>query len=103
MGEVTISGGDVTIKPFGNNQTWVVKSTLDAETCSASINFNVPGKPGPPPVNLAATLVQSIAENGENWEFEFTDPSGTLAEKHYLLNRWVAIQQGAAAMEIAYV
>jgi len=94
--EIIISGSSMTIKPSGNNQTWVVKSVVDAESCSATINFNVPGKPGPPPVNLTATLVQSFADQaGPKYEFEFTDPSGTLAGAGYPLNHWVEIRRSS--------
>lgn len=91
--KIMISGTKMTIKPSGNNQTWVVESTVDAHSCSANIDFNVPGKPGPPPVNLTATLVQSISESGQKWEWQFTDPSGTLAAADYPLNHWVQIGQ----------
>merc|ERR1719149_345021 len=93
--EVTISGTSMTIKPSGNNQTWVVKANLDAKSCSAIIDFNVPGKPGPPPVNLTATLIGSITGWPRNVQqktlFEFTDPSGTLASKDFPLNHWVQL------------
>ena len=95
--EVQISGSTITIKPSGNNQTWVVKSTVDAETCSASVNFNVPGKPSPPPVPVTATLVQTISETEQKFEFEFTDPSGTLAPAGFPLNHWVDIGMGVVA------
>merc|ERR1711865_1165530 len=91
--EVTISGTSMTIRPSGNNQTWVVKSTVDPASCSASINFSVPGKPGPPPVNLQATLWYSWKgswfSKGKQTLFEFTDPSATLATKQFPLNLWV--------------
>ena len=40
--------GTVVIEPHGNNQTWKVSSPWDPNNCNASINFNVPGKPGMP-------------------------------------------------------
>jgi len=86
-----------TIKPSGNNQTWVIRSTVDAKTCSASIDFNVPGKPGPPPVNLQATFLLTIASSQAKSEFEFTDPSGTLAAADFPLNHWVVISKGMDA------
>lgn len=90
--EVTISGTSLTIKPSGNNQTWIVKSTVDPKSCTASIDFNVPGKPGPPPVNLLATMVSSVDYHGDvKSEFEFTDPSGTLAAPAMPLNQWVEL------------
>lgn len=89
-------GSSIEILPHGNNQTWLVKSTVDSKSCSALINFNVPGKPGPPPVDLLATLWSSgnQGNNGKRiTEFIFTDPSGTLAEKDFPLNDWVEIKE----------
>merc|ERR1719282_2216204 len=95
--EITIAGTSLTIKPNGNNQTWIVKSTIDPNSCIASIDFNVPGKPGPPPVNLQATLLRTTASSQAKSEFEFTDPSGTLAAKDFPLNHWVEISKGSDA------
>lgn len=92
--EIAIAGTSLTIKPSGNNQTWVVKSELDLESCSASINFNVPGKPAPPPVNLQATLWYSVSAAEKKTEFEFTDPSGRLAAEDFPLNHWVELRKG---------
>mmetsp|Transcript_231 Transcript_231/g.480 ORF Transcript_231/g.480 Transcript_231/m.480 type:complete len:270 (-) Transcript_231:36-845(-) len=97
--EVILSKGLLTIKPSGNNQTWVVKSELDA-SCTASIDFNVPGKPSPPPVNLTATFSYTISPTTAQSDFEFTDPSGTLASADFPLNRWVEIGSEEAALEI---
>jgi len=96
MKEITISGTSLTIKPSGNNQTWVVKSQVDPKSCSAAIDFNVPGKPGPPPVNLTAALLTTIVPKDQAMritEFEFTDPSGTLAAADFPLNHWVEIKK----------
>lgn len=91
--EVTISGKSLTIKPSGNDQTWIVKTELDLRSCSANIDFNVPGKPDPPPVNLTATLWFVLSSKDNKTEFEFTDPSGTLAAKDFPLNRWVELKK----------
>merc|ERR1712066_551249 len=85
----TISESKLSITPSGNNQSWEVRSVLDQKSCSAIIDFNVPGKPGPPPVNLLATLWLSSSHKGKKTVFEFTDPSGTLAAKDFPLNHWV--------------
>jgi|Transcript_116872 hypothetical protein len=87
--EIQISGKSLTIKPSGNNQTWVIQSEIDPTSCSASVNFNVKGKPNPPPVNLQATLWYGSSSKGKKTLFGFTDPSGTLAAKSFPLNRWV--------------
>jgi len=95
--EITIAGTSLTIKPSGNNQTWTVKSTIDPASCAATIDFNVPGKPGPPPVNLKAAMMYSVNPElgpppvGIKSEFVFTDPSGTLAAPSMPLNQWVEV------------
>jgi len=88
------------IKPSGNNETWVVDAELDSKSCSAVIDFNVPGKPGPPPVNLTATLWASRSAKGSKSELEFTDPSGTLAEGSFPLNHWVELSAKSEATEL---
>jgi hypothetical protein len=103
--EVTISGTSLIVKPYGNNQTWIAKSKVDARSCSVTLDFNVPGKPSPPPVALTATFLytaSSRASAGEGkTEFEFTDPSGTLAPvSYYPLNHWVEIQRSGASSSV---
>lgn len=92
--EVIIAGTSMTIKPFGNDQSWVVNTEVDTELCSATIDFKVRGKPNPPPVDLLATLWYSLSATSERTELEFTDPSGTLAPDGYPLNRWVELGAG---------
>ena len=36
-------------EPGGNHQTWQVEDDFDNANCDAIINFNVLGKPSPPP------------------------------------------------------
>merc|ERR1712187_205082 len=89
---ITISGSKMTIKPHANNQSWVVETTWDPQRCAAIVNFDVPGKPNPPPVSLTVTLWTSYSSKGEKkTEFEFTDPSGKLPAGP--LNRWVQLHQ----------
>eukprot|EP00929_Paragymnodinium_shiwhaense_P054197 TRINITY_DN27158_c0_g1_i2.p1 TRINITY_DN27158_c0_g1~~TRINITY_DN27158_c0_g1_i2.p1 ORF type:complete len:252 (-),score=43.95 TRINITY_DN27158_c0_g1_i2:141-896(-) len=84
----------MTIKPFGNKQNWIVTARLDSEACSAMVNFNVPGKPNPPPVPLLASWGR-LTRNASGPEFEvvleFTDPTGTLAPIGYPLNQWQSV------------
>ncbi|CAE7658806.1 SOQ1 [Symbiodinium pilosum] len=93
--EVTIASGSVTIKPSGNTQTWTVKADLDPKTCQALIDFNVPGKPNPPPVKLLMTYWSAIGDEAstaqEKATFEFTDPSGKLASSQTPLNSWLSL------------
>ena len=60
--EVTIDGSAVEIKPHGNDEKWQVTAVLDLQSCSAEVDFNVPGKPKPPPVKLLMTLWCADAE-----------------------------------------
>jgi hypothetical protein len=96
--EIQISGTSLTIRPSGNNQTWVIESEIDPAFCSASVNFHVKGKPNPPPVDLQATLWYASSYEGVKTLFGFTDPSGKLAPKNFPLNRWVeeVIVKGSA-------
>jgi len=96
--QVTIAGRKMTIVPSGNDQEWTVNADFDRDTCSAVIDFNVPGKPDFPPVNLTATYWQFRPRDGEfhptldgSANFEFTDPSATLAAADFPLNRWVEL------------
>eukprot|EP00746_Dinoflagellata_sp_MGD_P138382 gnl/MRDRNA2_/MRDRNA2_72029_c0_seq1.p1 gnl/MRDRNA2_/MRDRNA2_72029_c0~~gnl/MRDRNA2_/MRDRNA2_72029_c0_seq1.p1 ORF type:complete len:236 (-),score=46.17 gnl/MRDRNA2_/MRDRNA2_72029_c0_seq1:145-852(-) len=114
MKEVAISGRSMIIKPCcGSNQNWVVTTEVDQRTCSAIVDFNVPGKVNAPPVSLTCTLWSSAADTGtltaKKAEFGFTDPSGQLAPPGFPLNRWVQlgadgqIQSDACPQEAQYV
>jgi len=100
--EVTIDGSAVEIKPHGNSQKWQVTAALDVDSCSAMIDFNVPGKPNPPPVKLLMTLWcagAKFTEGGlQKATFEFTDPSGKLAPASTVLNTWIEL--GAAKKQV---
>merc|ERR1712187_249367 len=88
--QVTIEGEKMTIVPSGGDQKWIVNAEIDRESCTAVIDFNVPGKPDFPPVNLTATYWLEYANKRNiNDAFEFTDPSGTLPAGP--LNRWVML------------
>lgn len=81
---------DFYIRPHNNSQSWEVKGTFDVN-CVATIDFAVPGKPSPPPVNLTMTLwIMGSTDNRlTNLGLEFTDPSGTLAPPEEPVNFWV--------------
>ena len=83
---------DFMIVPHGNNETWVVHGTFDVN-CVATIDFNVPGKPNPPPLNLTASLwvMQSVADaHHVRYGLEFTDKTSKLAPATQPLNFWVS-------------
>ena len=93
MKKVTLVGNKLTIVPHGNNQTWSVETTV-GDKCTAVVDFNVPGKPGPPPVNLTASIYAMLSKGLQmaKHAVEFTDPSGTLSkDPHYPLNCWIAV------------
>jgi len=93
--EVTIKGTNMTIKPYANNQTWVVHTVINCKTRQAIVDFNVPGKKDHPPVPLTATLFTSLSRQmygtpKRKRSFVYTDPSGTLVDDAtYPLNQWV--------------
>eukprot|EP00929_Paragymnodinium_shiwhaense_P107777 TRINITY_DN74138_c0_g1_i1.p1 TRINITY_DN74138_c0_g1~~TRINITY_DN74138_c0_g1_i1.p1 ORF type:complete len:285 (+),score=66.38 TRINITY_DN74138_c0_g1_i1:86-856(+) len=88
---ISLHDGSLTIKPSHNNQTWTVESPFDYDTDSATVDFKVPGKPSPPPVNLKATYWKYETFLATKSVFEFTDPSGTLAKADFPLNQWVEL------------
>jgi len=89
------SGDELIIRSADKDQTWSVKAKLDKKTCSAVVDFRVPGKPNPPPVNLLATIwITFRIDNGvvvSKNTIEFTDPSGKLAKPNVPLNTWVQV------------
>ena len=88
---VTRDGETLTIKLHGNNETWVVHALIDSTHCNANIDFNVPGKPNPPSVNLTATFWLMVPPSTLTHKVAlvFTDPSGTLAASAMPLNVWI--------------
>lgn len=76
--------------------SWAVHTTLNPAFCNALVDFNVPGKPNPPPNKLTATVwTQSHFVPKPNSgtllknAIEFTDPSGKLGSHSVPLNTWV--------------
>merc|ERR1712179_721986 len=88
---ITVAGNKLTITPHGNNQTWVVNAVLDRAHCRVNVDFNVPNKPSPPPVNLTATFYEGQGKESELGMAVFTDPSGTLAKPDFPLNTWILL------------
>lgn len=93
MKEITASAFTFQIKPYNNSQTWAIYGHWDVN-CVATVNFSVPGKPNPPPVNLTMTMwLMASTDNSRNKiGFEFTDPTGKLAPPDQPLNFWVMNQ-----------
>ena len=95
--QVTIAGSSLTILPYNNTEVWVVSTSLDTSTCAANVDFNVPGKPDPPPVNLTMTIWSLGLRQPCSTKSAaiFTDPTGTLnppgAAPGFPLNTWVEL------------
>ena len=77
--------------------SWTVHATMDLVYCTATVDFNVPGKSNPPPVTLLATvwkqtryLTTGVLHKNA---IEFTDPSGTLALPSVPLKTWVQMEK----------
>eukprot|EP00662_Eupelagonemidae_sp_cell21_P040827 gene40827-biopygen108815 len=72
-----------------NNQTWTVTAPVNSSTCEAIVDFNVPGKPNPPPCNLTMKykLGGDTTDDGNGAVvFEFTDPSNMPARGSFPYN-----------------
>eukprot|EP00040_Diaphanoeca_grandis_P012836 m.64902 g.64902 ORF g.64902 m.64902 type:complete len:154 (-) comp23495_c0_seq1:2058-2519(-) len=98
--QVTISAGSpprVAIEPYANNEKWIVHSILDTQFCNMSIDFQVRGKPNPPPVKyLTATLnyiSEAVVGSTKKIALVFTDPSGVLSggDTTYPINTWLQV------------
>ena len=76
------------IEPYKNSQKWSVDATFD-QSCVASVNFNVPGKPNPPSAPLQARVwgMVSIAGVSKN-AILFSDPSSTVAPADLTIDIW---------------
>ena len=66
---------------------------MDPIFCNAFVDFNVPGKPNPPPSKLTATVWKQsrflpTATLGKT-AIIFTNPGGNLASSSVPLNMWV--------------
>lgn len=87
---IVTEGSTLTITPHGNNETWSVQSELD-DNCKAIVDFNVTGKPSPPPVPLQGQFwLMSAFNSAPKLTFEFTDPSATIVPSTTQpLNHWV--------------
>jgi hypothetical protein len=111
--KVFIDDKSMQIQAYDN--TWLAKGTIDSKSCSATIDFNVPGKKDPPPIKVKVALLSTktvknflsdfqVSKDGKTekasvpsirtsnkYELEFTDPSGKVADKDFPLNHWVEV------------
>ena len=94
--QVSLEGSQLLIEPADSDESyesWIIHATMDLATCTAMIDFDVPGKPSPPPVPLLATFyIMKGAGDTKKTAMEFTDPSGTISPSTSLpLNLWVEL------------
>eukprot|EP00729_Bicosta_minor_P017123 gene17123-2500_t len=91
---VSVADGMITIVPHGNNETWKVTAQVKGNTpggqCTALVDFDVPGKPNPPPIKLLISYWPLGNTDGslQKGAWEFTDP-GDEASPRTPLNEWV--------------
>ncbi len=85
---IKIKNYKYTIFPYKNNQKWIINGKLNHKL-EGIINFNVKGKPNPPPVNLLLKLKKI---NSKNIIILFFDPSGQISPKNQPVNIWYNIK-----------
>jgi len=96
--ELLLEGSTLTILPYANDEDWVITATVDPSSCAASVDFNVPGKPSPPPVDLTATFYEltNPATEAVSVAVGFTDPTATIsATPTYPVNFWIQVAEGS--------
>ena len=68
---------------------------MDTTFCDATVDFNVPDKLNPPPIELLATvwtLSRSLPTGRvEKYVIEFTDPSGKLIPSAVPIATWIQV------------
>ena len=76
---------------------WTVKAVMNKISCTAIVDFNVPGKLKPPPVKLMAIVWQLSRKvptgTLKKHAIEFHDPTGLLASPSVPLNTWVQTEK----------
>mmetsp|Transcript_26339 Transcript_26339/g.33184 ORF Transcript_26339/g.33184 Transcript_26339/m.33184 type:complete len:134 (+) Transcript_26339:2-403(+) len=91
---VSLNSSVLTIMPYANNESWIVTTKLDKVACNATIDFNVDGKPSPPPVNLTATVyILKQQQLSDKIAIGFTDPTATISSStDYPVNFWIQVR-----------
>merc|ERR1711935_1052178 len=89
--KIVREGMKITITPHGNDQTWSTSAHLCPMHCNASIDFNVPNKPSPPPINLTAVVSILQGPDGAKAAVVFNDNTGKLAPASTPLNAWIQV------------
>ena len=71
---------------------------MDTTFCDTYVDFNVPDKPNPPPIELVAKIWKlwrslPTGKKVEKYAIEFTDMTGQLAATVVPLNTWVQVDR----------
>lgn len=90
--EVSIEkSNELIIRPYANTDTWEVRTGFDPSSCvAANVDFNVPGKPSPPPFNLTLTIF-TLADEACTMKAAAVFTTNTSST--FPLNTWVEIKQ----------
>ena len=75
-------------EPGGNHQTWQVEDDFDNANCDAIINFNVLGKPRPPPGAQVPGFLSGCLRRRARWRPRGGDALSGLAART-TLGRWI--------------
>lgn len=85
------NNGNFTILPYKSNKKWLINSKLKSNL-TAMVNFNVKGKPNPPPISIELKLSYLVnLDNTKTLVAVFFDPTGKLSPPHIPLNIWYNI------------
>tara|TARA_B100001093_G_C26811405_1_gene1007737 strand:+ start:441 stop:863 length:423 start_codon:yes stop_codon:yes gene_type:complete len=85
--KIIFKDNNYTILPFKSNQKWIVNGKLNSDFTSM-VNFNVKGKPNPPPIDIQLRLVNILDNNDKNLAAVFFDPTGKISPPNIPLNIW---------------
>ena len=89
--KIIFTDNNFSILPFKSNKKWIVNGKLDIDYTSM-VNFNVKGKPNPPPISIQLRLVYILNNNNKkNLVAIFFDPTGKISPKNIPLNIWYNI------------
>lgn len=89
--KIIFNGNNYRILPYKSKKKWIVNGKFD-ENYTSMVNFNVKGKPNPPPINLQLRFGYIITNNNKkNLVALFFDPTGKISPKNIPLNIWYNI------------
>lgn len=85
--KILINNNKIKIFPYKSREKWEVKCEIESNY-SCYVNFNVKGKPNPPPYPLEMKISQIISNKKLSLVILFFDPTGKLQKKNIPLNIW---------------